>query len=745
LADLLSSKVVIVEEPPRIRGVPAAPTAVAGAVGITERGPIGKPVVCTSFEDYQRAFGGFTTNSDVALAAIGFFQNGGSELWVVRTAHYKDITEPTTATAVKATGMLTTPGAATPALVASSAAAPLSLAAGAKVVVSSGGGPDQSVTIQGTAAQITSGSTGPFALADGQTLGVTIDNEIEQIVTFAASDFANIAAATPQEVAAVLNTQISGGKSEILGGRVAVLSDTVGLASRVAVTSGTALAAFGFGTGKVSGTGNVQNVRAVALAELTTLLIATIPALAVVPQAGGLWGLATVAVGAAVTLQVRAATAAGFGLDQTLHKGSDSGATNAFRVEGCDPGAYANQIVVAIEAPSNGGAQSFDFVVLEDGVFKESFPNLSADPKNSAYVGTVVNDPSRGSQLVRVVDLGLPSHPAPAAQSVSLTGGDDGLTGLDDADFVGFATSKTGLQALNQVQDLALLLVPGRATPAVHNAMLSYCEQDRGGLVFAVLDPPEGAGAADMAKYVEVTAGLLNLSEHGAIYWPRVLVLNPDTTVFGSTSTIAVPPSGILCGVCARTDSARPGGVYDPPAGIDRGQMTGVVGFENNEVLEEAKRDLVYPKRINPLTTGTGLPRFIDGSRTLKGDGNFPYVAERRGVSFIEKSLRLGLQPARHSNNTASLRAMVRRTVTAFLLVQMNNGAFRSTDPKLAFFVDCGDALNTPTVIFSGQLLLRVGLATNKPAEFIILRISADTRALDEQLAATTVGGATRG
>ena len=44
------------------------------------------------------------------------------------------------------------------------------------------------------------------------------------------------------------------------------------------------------------------------------------------------------------------------------------------------------------------------------------------------------------------------------------------------------------------------------------------------------------------------------------------------------------------------------------------------------EVLEEAKRDLVYPKRINPLTTGPGLPRFIDGSRTLKGDGNFPYV-----------------------------------------------------------------------------------------------------------------------
>ena len=185
-----------------------------------------------------------------------------------------------------------------------------------------------------------------------------------------------------------------------------------------------------------------------------------------------------------------------------------------------------------------------------------------------------------------------------------------------------------------------------------------------------------------------------------------------------------------------RCDGARPGGVYDPPAGIDKGRMFGVLGFETDEVLEERKRDLVYPKRINPLTTGPGLPRYIDGSRTLKGDGNFPYVAERRGVSFIERSLKQGLQFARHKNNTEGLRAQVRRTITAFLLTQMNNGAFRSREPDKAFFVDVSDTLNTPSVIFAGKLIARVGLATNKPAEFIILRISQDTRALEAELAA---------
>jgi phage tail sheath protein FI len=161
--------------------------------------------------------------------------------------------------------------------------------------------------------------------------------------------------------------------------------------------------------------------------------------------------------------------------------------------------------------------------------------------------------------------------------------------------------------------------------------------------------------------------------------------------------------------------------------------MFGVLGFETDEVLEERKRDLVYPKRINPLTTGPGLPRFVDGSRTLKGDGNFPYVAERRGVIFIERSLKVGLQFARHKANTEGLRATVRRTINSFLLMQMNNGAFRSRTPAQAYSINVSESLNTPAVVFSGQLLAEIGLATNKPAEFIVLKIAQDTKSFDTQ------------
>ncbi len=78
----------------------------------------------------------------------------------------------------------------------------------------------------------------------------------------------------------------------------------------------------------------------------------------------------------------------------------------------------------------------------------------------------------------------------------------------------------------------------------------------------------------------------------------------------------------------------------------------------------------------------------------------------------------------------------MRRTITAFLITQMNNGAFRSREPVKVFFVDVSETLNTPTVVFAGKLIARVGLVTNKPAEFIVLRISQDTRVLEAELAA---------
>ncbi|MCG8419629.1 MAG: phage tail sheath subtilisin-like domain-containing protein [Proteobacteria bacterium] len=718
--------------------MPSVPTSVTGAVGLTERGPIGQAVLCTTWEEFQDRFGGFTPNSELALAALGFFENGGSQLWVVRTVHHDDVSDPTTATAIRAFGYLTSTGVATPAVTESSNAEPFALHDGDRISLHVHGSPHE-VVFQGSAAQVAAGGPGPFALADGQTLHLSIDQRPEQRIRFSASDFDDIGQATTSELAAALNAQIVGGKAFDQDGVLTLASDTEGTRSRIQVTGGTANPALGFPTQAVPGSGNVGDIRATTLAEVKTLLESAVPGVVVEAGAARPLRIATVAIGAEATLQIQPDTAAAFGLDTDLHTGSDTGVANGIRVEGKDPGAYANRIQVEVHPATSGDSRAFDLAVVEDGVVRELFANLTMEPDDEQYIERVIGDEPTGSRLIRVIDQLSPLRPVPDPQSALLHGGDDGLAGLGDTDFIGSEAGKTGLYALDHIQDLSVLLVPGHATPAIHNAMVRYGEVHRHGLVFAVLDPPADHSATDIVEYVTDTASLLNLTEYAALYWPRVNILNPQKSVFGPSKHVVAPPSGIIAGVYARTDSERPGGVYDPPAGIDKGRMFGVLGFETGEVLEESKRDLVYPKRINPLTTESGLPRYIDGSRTLKGTGNFPYVAERRGVLFIERSLKRGLQFARHKNNTEGLRAQVRRTIYSFLLTQMNNGAFRSREPQNAFFVDVSEQLNTPSVIFAGKLIVRIGLATNKPAEFVVLRLSQDTRALEAELAAAGI------
>ncbi len=397
-------------------------------------------------------------------------------------------------------------------------------------------------------------------------------------------------------------------------------------------------------------------------------------------------------------------------------------------------GAYANSLKIKISDATSAIASEFNLSVLDSsGLVLEVYPNLTMDVTKARFAPTVINDSISGSTRVTAADAGVVGstttrRPANITSTV-MSGGDDGLTSLADTDYIGNAASATGLRALDTIDSLTTLAVPGVATSAVHNAMLTYCESTRGGQLFVILDPPADQTAAQIVTYVNSTAAIGGLSEYGAIYWPQLLISNPSTAIYGVGDRIVVPPSGHVAGMIARNDNAKLGGVWTPPAGTEEGKLFGVLGFEHDYSLKEENRDLVFPQRINPITTMDGFPRYVDGARTLKGDGNFPTIAQRRGVSFVERSIKLGIQFARHKNNTASLRATLSRSIRAFLVTQMNVGAFASTDPTTAFFVDFGVGLNPPGQ--KNTVVGRIGMATVEPAEYIRLRFSQDTRAID--------------
>ena len=96
---LLSSKIVTQEEAPALRSIPSLDTAVMSIVGITQKGPVGVATLTQSFTQFVNIFGGYISGSDTANAAEGFFENGGTNLWVVRVVHYADITVATPSSA----------------------------------------------------------------------------------------------------------------------------------------------------------------------------------------------------------------------------------------------------------------------------------------------------------------------------------------------------------------------------------------------------------------------------------------------------------------------------------------------------------------------------------------------------------------------------------------------------------------------------------------------------------------------
>ena len=69
-------------------------------------------------------------------------------------------------------------------------------------------------------------------------------------------------------------------------------------------------------------------------------------------------------------------------------------------------------------------------------------------------------------------------------------------------------------------------------------------------------------------------------------------------------------------------------------------------------------------------------------------------------------------------------------------LAQHGVEAFRGATPAESFFVDVSDALNPIELIFAGQMKARIGLATQKPMDFLTLIFTQDTRAFEERLAA---------
>ena len=285
---------------------------------------------------------------------------------------------------------------------------------------------------------------------------------------------------------------------------------------------------------------------------------------------------------------------------------------------------------------------------------------------------------------------------APAAVHVGGGGRDALYIGRD-----GGPGARTGLKCFDEIDEIAIVAAPGQTSPAVQDALLSHCEtrKDR----FAILDSPE-----------TITGGVDKLpkprdSKYGAYYFPWIQVYDPDK------GNIFVPPSGHIAGVYSRTDSER--GVHKAPANEI---VRGALGLKYN--VSKGEQDLLNPKGINAIRFLNGGIR-IWGARTLSSDPSWRYINVRRLFIMVESSIERATQWVVFEPNDHRLWKRVQRTISSFLTLLWRNGALMGTSPEQAFYVKCDDETNPPEVIDAGQLVVEIGLAPSKPAEFVIFRI----------------------
>lgn len=350
----------------------------------------------------------------------------------------------------------------------------------------------------------------------------------------------------------------------------------------------------------------------------------------------------------------------------------------------------------------------------------ELYENLSFNVEASNFV----TKRTAKSDLVSVACGALPEGSTPpfaslcaaedqALAAVSLAGGGNGsVASLSAADFIGVdngAGKRTGIQSFLDNDMVSIMAVPGVVDPNVQLMLVAHCENL--GSRFAVLDMPRDAKKVqDILNHREIFD-----SNYAALYHPWLEIFDPL-----DKKNIAIPPSGSMLGIYARSDNTR--GVHKAPANEI---VRACVGLDCQ--FNKGEQDILNPKGVNLIRAFPGQGIRVWGARTATSNASWKYVNVRRLFIFIEESIKANTNWAVFEPNDEQLWVRVKRTIDVFLTGLWRNGSLAGSSTSEAFFVDIGRSTMSQDDIDNGRLICVIGVAPVKPAEFVIFRITQKT------------------
>ncbi|MBV9879458.1 MAG: phage tail sheath family protein [Gemmatirosa sp.] len=364
----------------------------------------------------------------------------------------------------------------------------------------------------------------------------------------------------------------------------------------------------------------------------------------------------------------------------------------------------------------------------------DEYTELGTHPAQKRYIGRILDrddpedesavvwldwEPPAGNDVAASLLVALQQNASPRLQ-----GGHDGVVASPDdllgadADPDDVTVKATGLEALGEIDDIAIVALPdGGAyddeidSLAAADRLIGHAERMK--YRIAVVDGRPNSSMTDIRRF----RGQFD-SKYAALYHPWVEILDPlERPAQGAPPRrLLLPPSGFVCGIYARSDVQR--GVHKAPANE---VVMGLTKFEIN--INKARQDVLNPEGINALRFFEGRGNRVWGARTLSSDPEWKYVNVRRLFIYMEHSIDKSTQWAVFEPNNQRLWRNIQQTVEDFLLVLWRDGALLGDKPEQAYFVRCDRTTMTQNDLDNGRMICLIGVAPTKPAEFVIFRI----------------------
>jgi uncharacterized protein len=691
--------VYIQELPSPVHPITGVATSITAFVGYTARGIDNRAQAIYSFSDYQRLYGGLASNSEVSYAVQQFFQNNGSQAYVVRTP----LNYPAGSNLYAAVGI----GSAGVAQLIFTALSSGQWANGQLLI---------DVDVQGLNLNAT---TGGDPLAFNLTTTNLVDGTTEYFPAI------TLNSAYRNYVLAVVNDPDNG--SQLVNASLPSPAPTTPTALEVTGVVGAAITIAGAGSVNALLGNNTNPAPTSATVTADAYLILTINGSTSATPNASMY-VKVLGKGSTIAQTVQGLASQ---LQQAVNNVLTVSVPGASVVCSAAPVGSGSGIRVNVSIPNQSDA-TVTFETPTSAVTPAPSGTLPAGAIDAATpLGLVAPSNTNVAHYVLGSTTTVPSGgEITSAQASAPTAAPNSLPHSED--LIGDPLAFTGIYALTKVPIFNLLSIPeaARATPGdpqaldpninpveIYSAALTLCSQSRAMLL---VDPrPDILTVAGAVDWISGTLpGLGPNGANGAAYWPQLRLA--DQLNNGQLRTFS--PSGVVAGVITNTDTTR--GVWKAPAGIGA-VLSGVQSMTYN--MSNTENGVLNPLGLNCFRTFPVYGPVVWGARTLVGAdaaaNQWKYIPVRRVALFLESSLYQGTQWVVFEPNDEPLWSAIRLNVGSFMQELFIKGYFQGQTPQQAYFVKCDSETTTQTDIDNGVVNIIVGFAPLVPAEFVVIQI----------------------